>query len=182
MKNRSSFKRASKRASCEKASSGKVSAENAADERISARSVRKRAQIAALPIRRDETGAPLVMLITSRETRRWVVPKGWPMKGRKPWDAAGIEAEEEAGVRGAVSSDALGDYDYDKIMDDGRAVPCRVTLYPMVVETTLSRWKERAERTRLWFSPQAAAEAVDEAGLRTLLKRLAKGKGLPEGV
>ncbi len=136
--------------------------------------MREREQVGVLPIGADEGGAPMVLLITSRETRRWVVPKGWPMKGKTPWAAALIEAEEEAGVRGSVGHDMLGSYRYDKALASGRIVPCRVRLYPMTVEETLGRWKEADERTRLWFAPEAAAEAVDEPDLGVLIRRVGR--------
>ena len=129
-------------------------------------------QIAALPIDRDDHGRLRVLMITSRDTGRWVVPKGWPMKGRKPWQAAGIEALEEAGVEGDVGTEPLGTYTYDKITEDGSALPCRVTVYPMRVARLRKRWKERAERERRWFKPKAAARRVDEPDLRDLIKAL----------
>lgn len=139
--------------------------------------MKKQDQIAALPVRFDESGDLKVLLITSRETRRWVMPKGWPMKGKKPWKAAEIEAEEEAGVKGLISPQEIGTYCYDKRLDDGTVVPCRVMLYPMLVERTLKTWKERNERTRRWFSPKAAAKAVDEPDLQELLKKVSKKPG-----
>ena len=70
-----------------------------------------RRQFAALPIRLDDSGGTEVMLITSRETRRWVIPKGWPMKGRTPGQAAMVEAFEEAGLEGDIAGKAkLGSY------------------------------------------------------------------------
>ena len=57
-------------------------------------------QVAALPLTIGEDGVTRVLLLTSRETRRWVIPKGWPMKGCKPYEAAAQEALEEAGVTG----------------------------------------------------------------------------------
>ena len=131
-------------------------------------------QIAALPVRFRASGDIEVLLITSRDTKRWVMPKGWPMKGVKPWKAAEIEALEEAGIRGRISHDRIGTYDYEKRLDDGSTVPCSVALYPIFVEKTLSDWKERDERERRWFSPKAAAKAVDEPGLSTLLQRVSK--------
>ena len=84
------------------------------------------AQIAALPLTLDKQGDVMVLLITSRDTGRWVVPKGWEMAGKKPWIAAGIEALEEAGVSGPVQNEPLGRYRYSKIMKDGSALRCDV--------------------------------------------------------
>lgn len=129
-------------------------------------------QYAALPIGWTNKGKPRVLLITSRQTRRWVMPKGWPMTGKKPWRAAEIEAMEEAGVLGSVSKVPLGLYEYRKLLDDGEKVTCQVTLYPLVVERLLKRWPERDERRRMWFSPKGAAKAVNEKSLKRLLLSL----------
>jgi 8-oxo-dGTP pyrophosphatase MutT (NUDIX family) len=131
-----------------------------------------RQQIAALPIRWDKEGRLRILLITSRETKRWVMPKGWPMDGHEPWRAAKIEALEEAGVRGYISDEAIGAYRYDKILEDGSRLPCLVQLYPMMVDKMLKTWKERHERKRRWFSAKGAAKAVNEPDLKDILEKL----------
>lgn len=131
-----------------------------------------RNQIAALPIRWNKDGELRILLITSRETKRWVMPKGWPIKGREPWRAAEIEALEEAGVRGSISDEPIGVYRYDKVLDDGSVAPCQVQLFPMIVEKVQKRWKERHERKRRWFSPKGAAKAVQEPDLKVILEVL----------
>jgi len=136
-----------------------------------------RSQIAALPVHMDKTGKLRVLMVTSRETRRWVMPKGWLMDGKKPWHAAEIEALEEAGAVGFVSNRPIGDYHYLKGLDEGSSVPCLVTVYPMVVEKLKRRWKERKERKRHWFSLKEAARLVDEPELTALLQSLAKRSG-----
>ncbi|HEX2018774.1 MAG TPA: NUDIX hydrolase, partial [Aurantimonas sp.] len=75
--------------------------------------IKRRKQFAALPFRTDADGVE-VLLVTSRDTGRWVIPKGWPMKNRRPHRAAAIEAFEEAGVVGKASKVPMGTYDYDK--------------------------------------------------------------------
>lgn len=129
-------------------------------------------QIAALPIIWSKKGKLKVLLITSRETKRWVMPKGWPMDGKKPWRAAEIEALEEAGVLGTMLRVPIGTYEYNKKLDSGKKIKCVVTLYPMQVERTLNRWPERKERTRKWFSPKGASKRVREPQLVALLQRL----------
>ena len=129
-------------------------------------------QIAALPIHWDKSGRVRVLMVTSRDSGRWVMPKGWPMDGKKPWRAAEIEALEEAGAIGSIGSDVIGTYDYLKRLPDGQAVPCRVTVYPMIVEKLKLDWKERRQRRRRWFSPKKAAKLVDEKDLGELLSRL----------
>ncbi|MEM7509059.1 MAG: NUDIX hydrolase [Pseudomonadota bacterium] len=131
-------------------------------------------QIAALPVQINDSGSLKVLLITSRETRRWVTPKGWPMKDKTPWEAAEIEALEEAGVSGRVASEQLGCFHYDKVLEDGSALTCKVSVYPLLVEKLHKNWKERSERTRRWFSPRGAAKAVHEDELKDLLSALSK--------
>lgn len=131
-------------------------------------------QIAALPLRWDDKGQVKVLMVTSRDTGRWVMPKGWEMDGKKPWHAAEIEALEEAGAKGYVSEAILGTFRYPKILKDGRILPCLVRVYPMVVQELLRDWKERGQRTRKWFSPKAAAKKVVEPELAELLLSLHK--------
>ncbi len=130
----------------------------------------ERVQYAALPYRWDGE-ALQVRLITSRETRRWVIPKGWPMKGREPWEAAEREAYEEAGLVGLVGQDPIGTYRYDKRRKSG-IVPCRVEVFPLHVRAELDEWPERLEREGRWFNQEAAAEAVREPELKDLIRRL----------
>lgn len=130
-------------------------------------------QIAALPIRWDKNGKLRILMVTSRETRRWVMPKGWLMDGKKPWRAAEIEALEEAGAVGEMWPKPIGTYHYDKRLPRGASIRCRVTVYPMAVDRLQERWKERRERTRRWLSPKKAAKLVDEKELSKLLLGLA---------
>jgi 8-oxo-dGTP pyrophosphatase MutT (NUDIX family) len=131
-------------------------------------------QVAAIPIRWTKEGELRVLMVTSRDTGRWVLPKGWTMDGKKPWRAAEIEALEEAGVTGYISREAIGDYNYDKRLADGTTVSCHVRVYPMIVDKVKREWKERKQRRRHWFSAHGAAEAVDEPGLSKLLELLRK--------
>ncbi|MBN2906181.1 MAG: NUDIX hydrolase [Rhodobacteraceae bacterium] len=128
------------------------------------------AQIAALPVRWDDKGALYVLMVTSRGTGRWVMPKGWTMNGKTPWQAAEIEALEEAGAVGHVGTDPIGRYCYDKILPDGTALPCEVEVFPMLVRTLKRDWKERRARKRRWFTARQAAKRVDEADLACLLR------------
>lgn len=124
-------------------------------------------QVAALPYRRH--GKKLeVLLITSRETRRWVIPKGWPMTGKKDWNAAATEGFEEAGIKGDVSHKSIGVYHYVKRKKSGD-LDCEVTVYPLEVEKLLKDWPEKGERRRKWFDAARAAELVDEEGLKAII-------------
>lgn len=129
-------------------------------------------QIAALPLRRDAKDQVKVLMVTSRDTGRWVMPKGWTMNGKKPWAAAEIEALEEAGAKGFMGTEMIGTYRYPKILDNGQVMPCLVEVYPMFVEKLLRDWKERGQRRRKWFSPKGAAKRVDEQELADLLMGL----------
>ncbi len=131
-------------------------------------------QVAAIPMKWTKDGDLRILLVTSRDTGRWVLPKGWIMSGKKPWRAAEIEALEEAGVKGYISREHIGDYEYDKKLDDGSVVPLRVRVYPMIVEKVKRNWKERRERKRHWFSAKGAAKAVNEESLTKLLDQLQK--------
>ncbi|WP_299695007.1 NUDIX hydrolase [uncultured Tateyamaria sp.] len=139
-------------------------------------------QIAALPVRWDSKGRARVLMVTSRDTGRWVMPKGWLMDGKKPWHAAKIEALEEAGAIGFVSDRAIGHYHYTKRLGGGRKVVCRVTVYPMIVDRLKRRWKERKERKRHWFALRKAAKLVNETELTALLRTLADSPDTLHGI
>src|SRR5580700_3178360 len=93
----------------------------------------KRVQYAALPYRMNDRTQPEVMLVTSRETRRWIIPKGWPHKGKAPHRSAAREAFEEAGVIGAVNRQSVGSFSYEKQLKSGSVVECKVRVYALAV-------------------------------------------------
>lgn len=129
-------------------------------------------QCAALPFRVID-GRTEVLLITSRETRRWIVPKGWVEKDTKPDRMAAREAFEEAGVVGTVVKPPYGTYRYGKRLTSTKTVTCDVTVYLLRVEEELEDWPEKDQRERAWMAPGAAAMAVGENGLVEMLLRLA---------
>ena len=118
------------------------------------------------------------MLVTSRDTGRWVLPKGWPEFGEQFCDAAAREAGEEAGLKGAISSQEAGRYYYSKGLADGDNVRCEVLVYPLEVDDVADKWKEKGERKRKWVSPAKAAEMVAEADLGKVILAFA-GKPTP---
>ena len=132
-------------------------------------------QFAALPYRRETELR--ILLITSRETRRWVIPKGWPMDGLKPHAAAAQEALEEAGVRGAVSKKTIGFYRYHKRLPNGATRPCTVHVFPLEVSRQDKIWRERGQRDCRWFTLEEAAHAVDEPELQDLIHGFAVSLG-----
>jgi 8-oxo-dGTP pyrophosphatase MutT (NUDIX family) len=121
-------------------------------------------QFAVLPWRR--TDRLEIMLVSSRETGRWVLPKGWPMKGVKPHKTAAREALEEAGILGKVAKTSLGGYSYTKRLENDSVQVCRVQVFAFEVEQERNLWLEKHERTRKWFAVADAAEAVEEPELR----------------
>ena len=125
-------------------------------------------QLAALPWR--NAASPEILLITSRETRRWVIPKGWPMVGLSAPEAAAREAFEEAGVEGDIDATAIGCFGYWKELREGRLKAVDVDVFPLRVAKELDEWPERGERTRRWFPKDEAAEAVDELELWSLIR------------
>ena len=129
-------------------------------------------QVAALPIRRDSAGDVEVLLVTSRETRRWVVPKGWPWRKVEDHDAAAGEAWEEAGVRGTANPESIGTFTYGK-RRKGKVSPLTVLVYLLVVTEEAQMWPEADQRRRGWFDPNAAAGLVEEPELKDLLLKLA---------
>lgn len=133
-------------------------------------------QYAALPYRLQNR-RPEVLLVTSRETRRWIIPKGWAEKAVKPHAMAAREAYEEAGVRGTVDHRPFGSYRYIKRLTTTKSVLCSVTVYLLEVEEELDDWPEKSERERRWLSPSQAALTVGESGLVEMLLRL----GIPPG-
>ena len=128
-----------------------------------------RAQFAALPWRRGGGGEVEVLLITSRETRRWVIPKGWPIKGKSSAKSAAQEAFEEAGVEGRTGKRPLGSYAYDKRLKNGRLQHVRVAVFPLQVEREADAFPEAGQREKLWLPPAEAARQVDEPELMVLL-------------
>jgi 8-oxo-dGTP pyrophosphatase MutT (NUDIX family) len=135
----------------------------------------KRRQYGALPYRlRNGSRQPQFMLITSRENRRWVIPKGWPKKGKSPHSSAAREAFEEAGVRGAVAKRAVGSFSYEKRLKNGAVVLCDVHVFPLEVRRQSKQWPEKQERVVRWLSASQAAEKVDEPRLGQIIRRLAR--------
>ncbi len=139
---------------------------------ISLKGARKtdvRSQFAALcfRIRRDK---PEVLLITSRGSRRWIIPKGWPMHGKTPGESALQEAWEEAGVKGRAIERCIGIYSYNKVVDGNKGLPCVAMVYPIKVKSLEDKFPERGQRRRKWLSPRKAAARVAEPELKQIIK------------
>jgi 8-oxo-dGTP pyrophosphatase MutT (NUDIX family) len=132
----------------------------------------KRVQVAALCYRETKSGKD-VLLITSRDTGRWIVPKGWPIKGLNGPEAALREAWEEAGVKDAkINPDPVGQYEYVKGLDTGGTTTVRAQVYLTEVETLEADYPEADERSRKWVAPKEAANMVQEPALQDILRAL----------
>ncbi len=127
---------------------------------------------------RMHRGKVEVLLITSRDTGRWIIPKGWPIDGLSPEGAAAREAWEEAGVQGEIGTDELGAYGYAKVLGPKTAVDCSVQVFGLRVAKLKDKFPERKERRRKWFGVEKAARKVAEPELRALL--LALPERLPQ--
>lgn len=130
-------------------------------------------QHAALPWRRVN-GELQVLLVTTLNTRRWIVPKGWPIPGLSPSACAAHEAAEEAGVSGHIESKPLGWFYYRKRLKSGESVHCRIDVFAMEVLRQRRNWPEKAARETIWCSLEEALARVSEPGLRRLIARFAK--------
>ena len=124
---------------------------------------------------RMHRGQVEVLLITSRDTGRWVIPKGWAIDGLSPALSAAREAWEEAGVEGEVSATGLGQFRYDKVLRPSEFIPCEVQVFGLRVARLAERFPERKQRRRKWFNAETAARKVNEPQLRALLAALPQG-------
>jgi 8-oxo-dGTP pyrophosphatase MutT (NUDIX family) len=130
-------------------------------------------QFGVLPWRIGLGNTREVLLLTSRETNRWVIPKGWPMKGKKPAEVASQEAYEEAGLIGRiVGKKPLGSFHYAKRLAK-KTLLCQVRVFLFRVERQLDDWPEKTDRQTRWFDATEAATLVDEGGLAEIIDRFA---------
>ena len=131
-----------------------------------------RLQYGALTYRKTKTSGIEILLMTSRETRRWIIPKGWPIKEMKPCDSAAQEAYEEAGVRGTVSRRPIGKYIYDKRLEPpAKVVPCEVQVYALRVRRQEKTWPEIGQRDLRWCEADEAVTIVDDSDLGILITK-----------
>lgn len=134
-------------------------------------------QYAALPYRMRGGRHLEIALVTSRETKRWIIPKGWPEAALTPWDTAANEAFEEAGLRGTIADKPIGHYTYLKRLHLFSSIVCQVDVFPLKVEEEFGMWPEASDRQRVWLAPARAAEKVEEPQLRALIDRFAASQG-----
>jgi 8-oxo-dGTP pyrophosphatase MutT (NUDIX family) len=130
-------------------------------------------QVAALPWRTGLDGKMEILLVTSRDTGRWILPKGWPEGGETLAQSALREAQEEAGISGKIRKESVGYYYYDKRLETGLAKRCIVQVFPIEVTELTEDWPEKGQRARDWVSPEKAASMVDEGDLGELITEFA---------
>lgn len=135
-----------------------------------------RLQYAALPWRRSN-GTLQILLVTTRNTRRWIVPKGWPVPDCAPSESAAHEAFEEAGVEGRVGAEPLGAFTYEKLLKSGETVTCNVEVFPLAVVRQRRAWPEKGDRKADWCSIEEALARVAEPGLRRIIANLTTALG-----
>lgn len=119
-----------------------------------------------------------ILVVTTRQSRRWIVPKGWPIKGLKPAKSAAREAFEEAGVRGRIGGKSIGLFTYDKVLDEtGIHVRCEVRVFPLLVKRQSEVWPEREQRLVQWVAPSRAVSLIREPELKALVAAFARRAG-----
>jgi predicted phosphate transport protein (TIGR00153 family) len=117
-----------------------------------------------------DDGEPRFLLITSRRTKRWIIPRGNPIPGLSPAQSAAQEAYEEAGITGLISPEEIGTYQYTKRRADRTTVIANVHVFPLRSTIQSGRWPERDQRDWKWFTRAEAAAAVEEPELSALIQ------------
>lgn len=109
------------------------------------------------------------LLVTSRGSGRWMLPKGWPIDGLTPAQIASKEAFEEAGVKGTPLEICIGHYNYRKDIGSKVVIPCIAAVYPVRVKGLSKRFPEHSERQRMWFKRRKAADTVEDVALKRII-------------
>jgi len=130
-----------------------------------------RVQYGALPFRARGRSGIEVLLVTSRVTKTWIIPKGWPLKRKAPHVTAAHEAHEEAGVIGKIGKRSIGSYLYTKRLKTGTSVVCKVHVFPLQVSRQTNTWPEKDARSVRWLSLADAAKTVANPVLRRLIRQ-----------
>ncbi len=115
-----------------------------------------------------------VLLVTGRRSRRWMIPKGWPMPGKSLADSAAQEAFEEAGIEGTIDPRPIGTFRHVKQHLLVGEIEVDIIVHLLAVSRELSDWPERGERSRKWFALEDAASRVDSAQLKKLIVQFGK--------
>jgi len=129
-----------------------------------------RLQIAALCVRPGEA-EPEILLVSTRETGRLILPKGWPEKDKPAFETALIEAYEEAGIVGTADPRAIGSFRSYKGLADGLKIRTKVIVFKIRFEKQLKDFPELGQRKRVWLPFSKAIEAAEEPTLRRFLRQ-----------
>jgi 8-oxo-dGTP pyrophosphatase MutT (NUDIX family) len=134
-----------------------------------------RVQYGALPYRFTSMAALEILVVTTRQSRRWIVPKGWPIKRLTPSKSAAREAFEEAGVRGKIGARAIGIFRYKKTAGENGADPdYEVKIFPLLVRRQSATWPEYGQRVVQWVDPEKAISLIRDPELKTIVEKFAK--------
>jgi 8-oxo-dGTP pyrophosphatase MutT (NUDIX family) len=125
-----------------------------------AKVIRKARQVAALPWRLADDGGLEFLLVTSRTSKHWLLPKGWPIPGKSGLESALQEAFEEAGIQAKGPDAPIGRYAFIKVLHDATELPCTMAVFAVGNVEELAEWPEKGQRDRMWFTQ---AEAVSIA-------------------
>jgi 8-oxo-dGTP pyrophosphatase MutT (NUDIX family) len=132
-------------------------------------------QYGALPYRFTPMAALEILIVTTRQSRRWIVPKGWPIKRLTPSKSAAREAFEEAGVRGKIGARSIGNFRYKKTADEnGAEADCEVKVFPLLVTRQSAAWPEHGQRVVQWVDPDKAIALIREPELKAIVAKFAK--------
>ena len=133
-----------------------------------------RVQYGALPYRFTPMAALEILVVTTRQSRRWIVPKGWPIKRLTPSKSAAREAFEEAGVRGKIGARAIGNFRYKKTGQNGADPDYEVKIFPLLVRRQSATWPEHGQRVVQWVDPEKAISLIREPELKVIVAKFAK--------
>jgi 8-oxo-dGTP pyrophosphatase MutT (NUDIX family) len=134
-----------------------------------------RVQYGALPYRFTPMAALEILVVTTRQSRHWIVPKGWPIKRLTPSKSAAREAFEEAGVRGKIGARAIGNFTYKKTARQTDAdANYEVKIFPLLVRRQSATWPEHGQRVVQWVEPEKAIALIREPELKSIVAKFAK--------
>jgi 8-oxo-dGTP pyrophosphatase MutT (NUDIX family) len=134
-----------------------------------------RVQYGALPYRFTPMAALEILVVTTRQSRHWIVPKGWPIKRLTPSKSAAREAFEEAGVRGKIGARAIGSFTYRKSTGQTDEDPnYEVKIFPLLVRRQSATWPEYGQRVVQWVDPEKAISLIREPELKAIVATFAK--------
>ncbi len=141
-----------------------------------AKVIRKARQVAALPWRLAPDGGLEFLLVTSRTSKHWLLPKGWPIPGKSGLESALQEAFEEAGIQARGPDAPIGRYAFIKVLHDGTELPCTMAVYAVGDVEELGEWPERLQRDRMWFTQAEAVSIAFDFNLSLFLSSVGYDK------